>query len=207
MSPPGEPRAERHPEAPQERVAIVVDCREPPGLPALVETHWEPVLVRRLSVGDVSVGRVLVERKEAHDFVMCLRSGRLFRQVYSLRGASARPLVILEGDPYALVGPDHVRSLKGALLSLLTGYGIPVLRTRDLENTAESLIQIAHQESKRAGRRAWKGQLDEAPGGSPCPARAPPPDPRALSILEALPDVGPVRPMRSSVASDPSTRS
>ena len=175
-------------------LAIVLDSQElPSGLPSLVEARWEPVVVRRLPAGDVSIGRVLVERKEAHDFVMSLRSGRLFGQAYKLKGASRRPLVILEGDPYSLVASEHVSSLKGALLSLLTGYGIPVLRTRDLEATAENLVRIAQQESRRRQRRARNREIDQTVPLDRRLARVQPPEQRTLAILEALPDVGPVR--------------
>lgn len=177
-----------------EGVTIFLDSHElPSGLPSLVESRWERVVVQTLPVGDVGIGRVLVERKEAHDFVMSLRSGRLFGQAYKLKGASRRPLVIVEGDPYSLVAPDQVLSLKGALLSLLTGYGIPVLRTRDLEGTAENLVRIAQQESRRGRRRARNREVDRAVPLDRCLARTPPAEQRTLAILEALPDVGPVR--------------
>lgn len=175
-------------------LAVVLDSQElPSGLPSLVESRWESVVVRRLPVGDASIGRVLVERKEAHDFVMCLRSGRLFGQAYKLKGASSRPLVILEGDPYSLVAPKQVSSLKGGLLSLLTGYGIPILRTRDLEATAENLVRIAQQESRRAQRRSRSHEIDRNVPLDRRLARAPPPEHQTLAILEALPGVGPVR--------------
>ena len=176
------------------KLTVVLDSQElPSGLPALVESRWGRVSVRRLPVGDVSIGRVLVERKEAHDFVTSLRSGRLFRQAYQLRGASSRPLVVLEGDPYSLVAPGQVTALQGALLSLLTGYGIPVLRTRDLEATAENLVRIAQQESRRARRRARDREIDRTVPLDRHLASAPSGEQRTLAILEALPDVGPAR--------------
>jgi DNA excision repair protein ERCC-4 len=182
------------PGARSEDPAIVLDSQEQPsGLPALVEARWERVSVRRLPVGDVSIGRVLVERKEAHDFVISLRSGRLFGQAYKLKAASSRPLVVLEGDPYSLVAPHQVSSLKGALLCLLTGYGIPVLRTRDLEATADNLVRIAHQERRRGRRRARDREIDRTVPLDRRLAPAPSRKQRTLALLEALPGVGPAR--------------
>ncbi|MBL4845947.1 MAG: hypothetical protein JKY65_10500 [Planctomycetes bacterium] len=177
-----------------EPLVIVIDHHEIRSqLPALVERLWQPVVVRRLPIGDVHMGRVLVERKEAHDFVQSLHSGRLFRQAYKLKGASHRPLVILEGDPYRLVSSEQLPALRGAVLSLLVGYGIPVLRTRDVEGTAESLVRIARQESRRSQRRGKTREIARRASGGQPPAKAPSPTAQTLAILEALPDVGPMR--------------
>lgn len=182
--------ANRPKPAPPQPLRLVLDVGEQlSGLPARVRALWEHVLVERLETGDAEIGRILVERKAARDFVISLRSGRLFRQAYALRSACARPLVLVEGDPYAIVPPGRAAGLRGAILALLTGYGIPVLRTRGLQETAETLVQIARQESRRASRRERRARQ----------TRASPPEPTtaeraaALRCLGALPGVGQLR--------------
>ncbi|MGE0708809.1 MAG: ERCC4 domain-containing protein [Planctomycetota bacterium] len=172
---------------------IVFDAGElRSGLPELVKRRWRPVDVRRLSVGDVAIGRLLVERKEAHDFVQSLRSGRLFRQAYRLRAASARPLLLVEGDPRELVGEAELGGLRGAYFSLLTGYSIPILRTRDLQATSECLLHFAAQEARRRQRRERDQEVRRRVKTQP-PVFYPSPDQRTLAVLDAVPGVGPFR--------------
>ncbi len=174
---------------------IVVDRRESAaGLPALLERAWQPVYVRWLTTGDVRVGRVLVERKEAHDFVQSLQSGRLFRQACRLRRESSRPLLILEGDPYPLVEREQRAGLRGAILSLLTGFGIPILKTADVPGTVESLVRIAVQEERRERKRRRRALERQGPGerrAEPAPVEAC--EKRTLEILERFPSIGRTR--------------
>lgn len=145
-----------------------------------------PVEVRRLEVGDIAIGeRLVIERKTASDLLESLRDGRLFRQGWRL-SRCARPLLLIEGDPWELVHCDEAAHVRGALLSLLLGSRIPVAQTGSLEETVALIVHAALQEERRRRRRArWKA---EQAGG---PKPPPPPDARAL--LEALPDVGPAR--------------
>lgn len=148
------PAATRAPVAvPDRPLPIVLDDRErASGLLLALGRRWPRVEVTRLPVGDVQVGRVVVERKAARDFLASLADGRLFAQAARLRAAGGRQLLLLEGDPFSLVEPERALALRGAVLSLLTGFGLPVLKTRDLEATADALTQIAAQESRRAVR-------------------------------------------------------
>jgi ERCC4-type nuclease len=79
------------------------------------------------------------------------------------------------------------------MLSLLTGYGIPILRTRDVKATAESIVRIAKQETRRSRRRARKREIDRSVLVAQPLTKAPSPITQTCAILEALPDVGPMR--------------
>ena len=108
-------------------------------------------------MGDVGIGpRVFVERKTVADLAVSLADGRLFRQAYDLAGRAERPLFLVEGaiDPLVMeqtgLSPN---SYRGLMLSLMVGFGIPVLRTRSVEETAVWLARLADHESRR-GRRS-----------------------------------------------------
>ena len=66
------------------RLRIICDDRER-GSEVIAELRKLPctdVVICRMQVGDYLIdGRVLVERKTVHDFVVSLKDGRLFRQV------------------------------------------------------------------------------------------------------------------------------
>jgi ERCC4-type nuclease len=166
------------------RLTVVVDDREPrPGIADELSALWPSVAVGRLPVGDVEIGpRVLVERKTVADLVASFGSGRLFDQAYALRGACRRPLLVVEGDEPWAAGRLDPETLQHLLVTLLVGYGIPLLRTSSLAETARILAVIAAREERRmAGRR----EPEPAP-----PARV------AMDMLGAIPGVGDVRARR-----------
>lgn len=104
--------------------------------------------VARLTVGDYRVGRtLLVERKTIPDLGWSVRDGRVFGQAHRLlRAGSARACLFLEGE-----GADFSRapiprsSFEGALITLGVVYGLPVIRSRSPEHTADLLVRAASQ--------------------------------------------------------------
>jgi Fanconi anemia group M protein len=166
-------------------VVVVVDERER-GSPllGLLQSRWPRTLEGLLPAGDVAIGpRVVVERKSIADLAGSLSDGRLFRQAYDLAGWTDRPMFVIEGilDPVAVeqtgLSPN---SYRGVMLSLMVGYGIAVLRTRSVADTAAWLARIADQETRRRRRGAGRRSAlrDRDPAGS---------------MLAALPGIGPHR--------------
>ena len=158
-------------------IEVVVDHRErPSGLVEDIQALWRPVAVGTLTVGDVVIGtRVRVERKTVHDFVDSLRDNRLFRQLYALRGECARPLLIVEGSDALPAAGVSAEALRGILLSVTVGYGVPMLRTQGTAETALFVARIARREQRRLGRVR------------PNPKSGP------LAVLAAIPGVGEAR--------------
>ncbi len=167
---------------------ITIDDRENrSGLPAALSRLWSRVAVGRLPVGDIEIGsRILIERKTVGDFVASLADGRLYSQAYALNGACHRPLLIVEGTdatPFMDISP---RSLRGAILSLAVGYRIPVLRTDDVEETAQFIAHVAEQEVRRRERSAQR--TTDSPKRRPQRV--------AMDVLGAIPGVGDLRARR-----------
>jgi DNA excision repair protein ERCC-4 len=159
-------------------ITVVVDDREPrPGLADAIASIGRPVVVGRLPVGDVEIGpRVLIERKTVADFVLSVEDGRLFEQAWALRGASWRPLLVVEGEaPYDAARLSS-RQMRGILASLVVGCGVPLLRTASTSETALWVDAIARQEERRLARRG--------PRTKPTDARV------AMDVLGAIPGVG-----------------
>jgi Fanconi anemia group M protein len=172
---------------------IVVDANEArTGLAGLLAASWDFVDVRRLSVGDIAVGRqVLIERKTADDFVSSLADGRLFRQARRLTSVASRPIVIQEGDAAEIHRQMDPGAYRGALLSLTVGFRIPVLMTRDLEDTARLVRHMAAQESKRESRRLRRARSSRSTREADLSRFRLAPD--AIEVLCAMPGVGRAR--------------
>lgn len=170
----------------QSRIPILVDDRElSSGVFDLLDAHSEvTVTVQRLSLGDYQVdGTLLVERKTLMDLAHSIKQGRLFRQACRLAGSAQRSVIILEGRASDLASSGMRReALQGALITLTVYLGIPLLRSRDWNETVQLMIYAARQ-----GRAI-------AADGLPRKGRRPKGKRRAqLHMLQGLPGVGPKR--------------
>ncbi|MCU7935574.1 MAG: nuclease [Candidatus Thiodiazotropha sp. (ex Dulcina madagascariensis)] len=167
-------------------VSILIDDREMrSGIVDLLYAADEfSISIRRLEVGDYEVdGRFLVERKTLYDLTMSIMDGRLFRQACKLAQAPLQGLMILEGTSRDLTASAMRReAIQGALITLAVYFGIPLLRSRDAQETVRLMSYLARQ-----GRAFVTGAL---------PRRGKRPRGKLsaqLHILQGLPGVGPER--------------
>ncbi len=172
------------------RLTIVVDLSEArSGLAEILSDLWAYVLIRRLPVGDVAIGeRVRIERKTTGDLLSSLRDGRLFGQCGRLAREFERPVLLVEGDLAELAGRVDPGALRGAFLAITVGLRVPMLFTRDVEDTASTVRHLAAQEARRLSREARR---PPSFGPPPPAAREPFVPPETARLLEALPGVGP----------------
>ena len=128
------------------RLAIEADARERAGgvLERLAALDEVELRVAQLPLGDYLLGSgVVVERKTAADFVASIVDRRLFRQVEALQEAFNRPVVLLEGDPFAVARPVHPNAVRGALSYLVVVRGVAVVSTAGPEESAALLATMA----------------------------------------------------------------
>ncbi|MDO8538414.1 MAG: ERCC4 domain-containing protein, partial [archaeon] len=170
----------------KEKVLIYVDTREQASQSARELQLKDDVIVRvkQLDIGDfVLADQIGVERKTVSDFLQSMIDGRLFNQLISLAANYERPLIILEGDMQELYSLRniHPNAIKGAMASIALNYRIPIIFTKDLNETVEWLYLIAKREQLgkdkdirlRVGRKAvTEKELQQF-------------------IVESLPSVGP----------------
>ena len=166
------------------QVSMVVDDREgASGIPEILRTRFNvSVTETRLSIGDYWVdGHTIVERKAFYDFALSVIDGRLFRQLRRMKRQTESAVMILEGNPTEPLNIAlHPHALKGALLSVVWDWHVPLLFSRDAADTALTLWLIAKQPS------LWPGELSLRPGRRPKRLNR-----RQVYILEGLPCVGP----------------
>jgi Fanconi anemia group M protein len=107
-----------------------------------------------LGVGDFIVSqRCGVEFKHQEDFVQSMIDGRLLEQLRQLKQAYERPIIIVEGDKdlFALRNV-HPNSIRGMLAAIAVAYGVPVLATRNSEETVSLLWAVAEREQNENGQ-------------------------------------------------------
>lgn len=94
-----------------------------------------------------------VEYKTIPDFVDSIIDGRLLNQLKNLKNNFRKPLILLEGtqDIYS-VRNIHPQAIKGMLATITVTYGIPILTTKDSQESAELLALIAKREQEETGK-------------------------------------------------------
>ena len=168
------------------RIRVVVDDRESESgtVAALQSFRQVDVEVKRLALGDYEVdGVLLFERKTMMDLTVSIMDGRLFRQATRLAASPIRPVVVLEGTAGDIADSGMRReAIQGALVSLTVVFGLPLLRSRDPQETAQLMVYSAQQ--VRAVARAAIPRKAFRPKGK---LKA------QLHVLQGLPGIGPTR--------------
>jgi len=133
----------------------------------------------QLSVGDYIISESsAVERKEVSDFLESVTDGRLFSQARELSNNYQQPVMILEGEGLYERRNIDENAIYGALSSLACDFRIPVLFTKNEDETASLLsTMLKRKEKKKKGspvRRDKKSMSDRD---------------RKRYILEGLPSI------------------
>ena len=159
----------------QKPIKIVVDNRE-----KIVSRYLfdkAELEFKNLENGDYILSdRVIVERKTAEDFESSIIDKRLFKQLKDLKKYE-RPILIIEGDNYFRLSEKIVN---GAVISIMLDFNIPVMFSKDAEETANILVKMAEREQLKNKRT-----MAIRTGKKPMSLKE-----RQRFIVESFPDVG-----------------
>ncbi len=167
----------------QEKLLIFVDHRERSSglIRELVKKEGIVIKSKQLEVADYLLSdRVAVERKSGNDFIQSIIDGRLFKQAKELKQNFAKPLFVIEGEVFGIRKVSDA-AIRGALASLLIDFGIPVIQTKNQEETIEFLLTLARKEQFEEKREvALRGEK-----------KAMNFEEQQRFIVESLPGIGP----------------
>jgi DNA excision repair protein ERCC-4 len=130
---------------------VTIDDREPPTLEEEFRTMGNMILRRqRLASGDYLFdGDLLVERKTIPDFCQSIKDGRIFRQVKNLANTKVPACLILEGKNRLFKETDFSpQSIQGILLSISLAFRLPILKTKNPQETVQVMLQSYKQLTK-----------------------------------------------------------
>jgi Fanconi anemia group M protein len=126
------------------------------GVSQIIEEAGVEVVMRTLEIGDYLLSdRVCVERKTTSDFISSLISGRreLFGQISDLARTFDKPVLIIEGGDLYGQRQIHPNAVRGALTAIAIDFGVPILMSKDAEDTALMIAAIARREQQEHGRK------------------------------------------------------
>ena len=134
-----------------EEPTIIVDSREASTAPKIVKGLIERgvnVKTATLEKGDYILSdECAVERKTVHDFVYTLTRRYLFEQLFRLKDAYPKSLVLLEGYLPIIYKFSHIQpvAIWGAMFNLAKN-GIALINTTSYKETIDFLYVAARQE-------------------------------------------------------------
>ncbi|MDI9617261.1 MAG: DEAD/DEAH box helicase [Methanothrix sp.] len=135
---------------------VIVDPRER-DMARLLERSGLRTVLRSLEVGDYVLSeRLGIERKTADDLIDSIVDPErdLFRQIGDLARTYDRPLLIIEGQNlYAR--QVHPNAVRGILATIAVDFGVPIVPTASIEESA-ALISLMARREHEAGYRDVK---------------------------------------------------
>lgn len=102
-----------------------------------------------LEIGDVQCGNVVIERKEARDFIGSIMDRRLSEQAKKMMYAFEHRYIIIEGDIYSTGSMISDVAIIGKLTSLCVKYGIGLIYVKSPLHFVEACYSIVkkHQDT------------------------------------------------------------
>jgi len=165
-----------------QELKIIADHREKNSLviSELIENHAK-VELKNLPVADFIVKDTAIERKTISDFLGSMINKRLIRQLEEIQQYKNRLLIIEGINEQELYNEHnegiHPNAVRGFLLDILLKYKVPIIFTKDYEDTAKFLIVLAKKQKKEISIRANKKSMNKKE--------------QLQYILEGFPGIGP----------------
>ncbi len=168
---------------PKPKPKIIVDYREKNSLviSELINLGIE-IEFRQLKVADYIVKDVAIERKTINDFVSSMINKRLFNQIQELQQYKNKLLLVEGIDEQELYSDDESgvngNAIRGFLLSILLKYNIPIIFTKNYEDSAKFISILSKKQTKEMALKAKKRILNKKE--------------QLQFIIESFPGIGPV---------------
>jgi Fanconi anemia group M protein len=139
----------------EKKEKIIIDYREKNCLvPSSLKRLGFDIEFRELKVGDYLVKDVIIERKTVSDFLSSMLNKRLINQIEELKSYENK-LLIIEGlseqEIYSDSNPRNginANAIRGFLLSILLKHKIPILFTKNQEDTAKIMSVLSKRKEK-----------------------------------------------------------
>lgn len=170
----------------EKKTKVIIDYREKNSLVAsdLAEMGFE-IEFKNLNVSDYIVNDVAIERKTVSDFISSMVNRRLIRQLEELAQYKNRLLIIEGIEEQELYSDEfseekigmHPNSVRGFLLSILLKYSVPIIFTKNHEDTSRFISVLSKRKEKEIPLNVPKKSLNKKE--------------QMQFIIESFPGIGP----------------
>jgi len=168
----------------KDKPKVIADHREKNSLiPSELMNLGLTVEFKNLKVADYIIGGVAIERKTVSDFVTSMINGRLLKQLIELTQYKDKLLIVEGIDEQELYTDSedwigmHPNSIRGFLLSILLKHKVPIIFTKNHEDTAKFLSVLSKRKPRELPLNVKKKNLNKRE--------------QMRFIIEGFPGIGP----------------
>ncbi|MAH03895.1 hypothetical protein CMI39_03875 [Candidatus Pacearchaeota archaeon] len=162
---------------------VIIDYRERNSLvPSELISLGLNIEFKELKVADYLIKDVAIERKTITDFISSMINKRLIRQLEELQQYKSKLLIIEGIEEQELYNDDNSNgvnpnAIRGFLLSILLKWKIPIIFTKNQEDTAKFISVLSKKKSKEISLNARKKSFNKKE--------------QKQYLLEGFPGIGP----------------
>jgi len=144
-----------------EKKEVTIDYREKNSLVHIyLKKRGFEIEFKELKIGDYIVKGTVIERKTISDFISSMINHRLLNQIEELKQHKSK-LIIIEGfSEQQLYGTEDERvnanAIRGFLLSIVLKHQIPLIFSKDSEDTAKFIDILSSKKEKELNLNAKK---------------------------------------------------
>ncbi len=133
---------------PLNKNSIIIDTREKQSLVAS-ELINKNVCVKfeHLEIADYLIGDIAIERKTLSDFINSMINKRIQMQLKELK-KYPKQFLIIEGFDFDYRDFTNKNALRGFVLSIILDFQVPIIYTKNEQETAEFLILLTKKQEK-----------------------------------------------------------
>lgn len=149
------PREKIESQKPIVKPKIIADYREKNSMvTSELKSLGIEVEFKALKVADFIVGDIAIERKTVSDFISSMINKRLLRQLEELQQYDKRLLLIEGIEEQDLYNDEldigvNANAIRGFILTILLTYKVPIVFTKDQEDTAKYIAVMAKKKPKQ----------------------------------------------------------
>ena len=154
-------------EFPKERKKIIADYREKNSMviSELISLGIE-VEFRELKIADYIAGNIAIERKTISDFLSSMINKRLLNQLENLKQYENNLLIIEGIEEHELYNDNNEKginanAIRGFLLSIALKHKIPVILTKNPEDTAKYISILLNKKEKEISLKEKRKSMNE----------------------------------------------
>ena len=169
-------------ESKKPQITADIHEKDSPIFSNLIELGAE-INIMPLQVGDFLINNTIIERKTLSDFISSMLSKRLIQQLSNMQQYNKR-LLIIEGElnkntfENSKLNPN---SIKGMILSTCLDMNIPIIRTKNSEETSIYLFLLAKRQLKKQSEISLHSRIPKTK------------QEQKEYILQAFPNIGPTK--------------
>lgn len=166
----------------KKKIRIIADIHEKNSLVVSELASQKEIMldIESLKIGDYLIKDIVIERKTIPDLMNSIISKRIFNQLNNMKSYDKK-LLIIENQEKLFLKNYNNKIIKGFVLSMILKENIPVILSKDYQETAE-LIAILAKQQLNNNKEPVKHQI--------LPKKI---LEKKQYILESFPGIGPVK--------------